>query len=187
MHLAEAGPSSKITDIIEVDRHVSSRSIAQELKLGLELVLQINRKRAYVVSYRVLKMEVNKEKIRFFLQFSFDKGENARQVFLMLKMHLAEAGPSSKITDIIEVDRHVSSRSIAQELKIDHKTVLSHLRKVGFKKKLGLVPYQLTPKNIMDQISIDEALFKQNEIDPFLKRMMTGDEKWVTYNNIVRK
>ncbi|GFW42844.1 histonelysine Nmethyltransferase SETMARlike [Trichonephila clavipes] len=41
-----------------------------------------------------------------------------------------------KITDIIEVNRHVSSRSIAQELKIDHKTVLSHLRKVGFKKKL---------------------------------------------------
>ncbi|GFV33910.1 histone-lysine N-methyltransferase SETMAR [Trichonephila clavipes] len=28
-----------------------------------------------------------------------------------------------KITEIIEVDRHVNSRSIAQELKIDHKTV----------------------------------------------------------------
>ncbi|GFT40020.1 histone-lysine N-methyltransferase SETMAR [Trichonephila clavipes] len=33
-----------------------------------------------VVSYRVLKMEVNKEKIRFFLGFFFDKGENASQV-----------------------------------------------------------------------------------------------------------
>ncbi|GFW52543.1 transposable element Tcb1 transposase [Trichonephila clavipes] len=41
-----------------------------------------------------------------------------------------------KITEKIEVDRHVSSRSIAQELKIDYKTVLSHLRKVGFKTKL---------------------------------------------------
>ncbi|GFY29896.1 histone-lysine N-methyltransferase SETMAR [Trichonephila clavipes] len=41
-----------------------------------------------------------------------------------------------KITEIIEVDRHVSSRSIAQELKIDHKTVLSHLSKIGFKKKI---------------------------------------------------
>ncbi|GFX30561.1 hypothetical protein TNCV_3462111 [Trichonephila clavipes] len=29
----------------------------------------------------------------------------------------------NKITEIIEIDRHVSSRSIAQELKIDHKTV----------------------------------------------------------------
>ncbi|GFT85711.1 hypothetical protein TNCV_4026651 [Trichonephila clavipes] len=34
---------------------------------------------------------------------------------------------------------------------------------------------------MMDQISICEALAKWNEIDPFLKRIMTGDEKWVTY------
>ncbi|XP_046835602.1 histone-lysine N-methyltransferase SETMAR-like [Vespa crabro] len=93
-----------------------------------------------------------------------------------------------KITEIIEVDRHVSSRSIAQELKIDHKTVLNHLHKTGFKKKLGVWgPHQLTPKNIMDRISICEALANRNEIDPFLKRMMTGDEKWVTYDNFVRK
>ncbi|GFT19889.1 histone-lysine N-methyltransferase SETMAR [Trichonephila clavipes] len=40
-----------------------------------------------------------------------------------------------KITEIIEVDRHVSSHIITQELKIDHKTALSYLRKVGLKKK----------------------------------------------------
>ncbi|GFU29077.1 histone-lysine N-methyltransferase SETMAR [Trichonephila clavipes] len=38
-----------------------------------------------------------------------------------------------KITEIIKIDRYTSRRSIAQELKIDHKTVLSHLRKVRFK------------------------------------------------------
>ncbi|GFV48191.1 histone-lysine N-methyltransferase SETMAR [Trichonephila clavipes] len=93
-----------------------------------------------------------------------------------------------KITEIIEFDRLVSSRSIAQGLKIDHKKVLSHLRKVEFKKKLHVwVPYQLTPKNMMDRISICKALAKRNEIDPFLKWMVAGDEKWVTYHNIVRK
>ncbi|GFX93504.1 histone-lysine N-methyltransferase SETMAR [Trichonephila clavipes] len=57
-----------------------------------------------------------------------------------------------KMTEIVEVDRHVSSRSIAQELKIDHKTVLSHLCKVRLKKKLHVcVPHQLTrKKNMMD-------------------------------------
>ncbi|GFX00558.1 hypothetical protein TNCV_2235651 [Trichonephila clavipes] len=40
-----------------------------------------------------------------------------------------------KITEKIDVDQHVSSPNIAQELKIDHETVLSHLHKVGFKKK----------------------------------------------------
>ncbi|GFV91086.1 mariner transposase [Trichonephila clavipes] len=39
----------------------------------------------------------------------------------------------------------------------------------------------------MDRISKCEALAKRNEIEPFLKRMVTGDEKWVTYNNTVRK
>ncbi|GFW94162.1 histone-lysine N-methyltransferase SETMAR [Trichonephila clavipes] len=86
-----------------------------------------------------------------------------------------------KISELIEVDRHVSSSSIAQDLKIDHKTVLNHLCKVGFKKKFDVwVPHQLTPRNMMDRISICKALAKRNEIDPFLKRMVTGDEKWIT-------
>ncbi|GFV69796.1 histone-lysine N-methyltransferase SETMAR [Trichonephila clavipes] len=85
-----------------------------------------------------------------------------------------------KITEIVKVDRHFNSRSVARELKIDHKTVLSYLHKVGFKKKLhAWVPHQLTPKNMMDRIFIYEVLIKRNEIDPFLKRMITGDEKWV--------
>ncbi|GFU47418.1 histone-lysine N-methyltransferase SETMAR [Trichonephila clavipes] len=91
-----------------------------------------------------------------------------------------------KITEIIEVDSRVSS-IIAEELNIEHKTVLNQLRKVGFSKKLDVwVPHQLTPKN-MDRISICEALAKRNEIDPFLKQVVTGDEKWVTYDNTVRK
>ncbi|GFV29777.1 histone-lysine N-methyltransferase SETMAR [Trichonephila clavipes] len=52
-----------------------------------------------------------------------------------------------EISEIIEVDRHVSSLSIAQELKINHKKVLNHLQKVRIKKKLDVwVPHQLTPK-----------------------------------------
>ncbi|GFX11054.1 histone-lysine N-methyltransferase SETMAR [Trichonephila clavipes] len=94
----------------------------------------------------------------------------------------------NKITEIIEVDLHVSSCSIAQELKIHHKTVLSHLRKVGFKTKLHVwVSHLLTPKNIMDRISICESLAKWKEIGSFLKWMVIVNEKWVTYYNIVRK
>ncbi|GFV32267.1 transposable element Tcb2 transposase [Trichonephila clavipes] len=136
-----------------------------------------SRPEGLAVSYRVLKLEVNKEKIRFFLQFFFDKGENTSQVTEIAHgVHGADTvianyvqfwfrrfrsgifdvkdtprtGRSvveniDKITEIIKVDRPVSSRSITQELKIDPKTVLSHLRKVGFKKKLHVwVPHQLS-------------------------------------------
>ncbi|GFX89215.1 histone-lysine N-methyltransferase SETMAR-like protein [Trichonephila clavipes] len=34
---------------------------------------------------------------------------------------------------------------------------------------------------MMGRISICEALTKRDEIDPFLKRMVTGEEKWITY------
>ncbi|GFW09786.1 integrase catalytic domain-containing protein [Trichonephila clavipes] len=127
-------------------------------------------KRVVVVSYRVLEMKVNKEKIRYTLQFFYDKGENASQaaeivngaygadtvtanyvqfwfrgfrsgifnVTVALHTDRPVVENVDKITEIIEVDRHVSARSITQELKIDHEIVLSHLRKVGFKKKLGV-------------------------------------------------
>ncbi|GFU89718.1 histone-lysine N-methyltransferase SETMAR [Trichonephila clavipes] len=89
-----------------------------------------------------------------------------------------EPRTSRPFVENVEDDRLVSSHSTAQGLKIDHKTVLSHLRKVEFKRKLhAWVPHQLTPKNMMDRISICEAFTKRNEIDPFLKRMVTGDEK----------
>ncbi|GFT50893.1 histone-lysine N-methyltransferase SETMAR [Trichonephila clavipes] len=93
-------------------------------------------------------MEINKDKIRYILQFFFDKGENASQAAeIVTGIFYVEDTPRTgrpvvenveKITEIIEVDRHVSSRSIAQELKIGHKIVLNHLRKVGVKKKLGV-------------------------------------------------
>ncbi|GFV93495.1 histone-lysine N-methyltransferase SETMAR [Trichonephila clavipes] len=107
----------------------------------------------------------DKEKIRFFLQFFSDKGENTSQVaeiandiygannvaaiyvqfwFRRFRSGIFDVKDAprtgrpvveyvDKITAIIEIDRYVSNRSIAQEPKMDHKTVLSHLRKVGFK------------------------------------------------------
>ncbi|GFU66725.1 putative DD34D transposase [Trichonephila clavipes] len=40
---------------------------------------------------------------------------------------------------------------------------------------------------MMGRISICESLAKRNEIDPFLKWMVTGDEKGVPYDNNLRK
>ena len=41
-----------------------------------------------------------------------------------------------KIAELIERDRHSSSRSIGQDLGMSHQTVINHLKKIGFKKKL---------------------------------------------------
>jgi len=89
--------------------------------------------------------------------------------------------------EIVESDRHVSTVLIAQELNIAQKIVWNHLNKAGYKKKLDVwVLYELTQKNLMDRISICESLLNRNKIDPFLKRIVTG-EKWITYDNVKRK
>ncbi|GFW48416.1 histone-lysine N-methyltransferase SETMAR [Trichonephila clavipes] len=46
--------------------------------------------------------------------------------------------PVDKVPEIIEVYRHVSSPSIAQMLKIDYKTILSHLSKVEIQKRSSM-------------------------------------------------
>ena len=38
----------------------------------------------------------------------------------------------------------------------------------------------------MDRISICDSLYKRNE-KTFLKQVVTGDEKWIIYNNVERK
>ncbi|GFU90080.1 histone-lysine N-methyltransferase SETMAR, partial [Trichonephila clavipes] len=75
-----------------------------------------------------------------YVQFWFRR---FRSGVLMFKMHLTGnvIENVNKITEINEVDRPVFSRSITQELKIDHKTVLSHFLKVGFKEAPCLGPH----------------------------------------------
>ena len=93
-----------------------------------------------------------------------------------------------EILQLVKQDRHVSYQEIANALRINHMTVWNHLKKAGYAKKLDVwVPHELTQRNLIDRISISETLLKHNEIDPFLKQIITGDEKWVKYKNIVRK
>lgn len=88
----------------------------------------------------------------------------------------------------IHEDRHISTRDIAEELNMDQKTVLNHLKKAGYTKKLDVwVPHELSLKNLMDRVSVCEMLKKRNEIEPFLKKLITGDEKWIRYENLDRK
>lgn len=79
----------------------------------------------------------------------------------------------SAIFEKVEQDRHISSYGIAEELDVDHKTVLRHLRKSGYKKKLDIwVPHDLTERNLMQRVSICDSLLKRNNSEPFLKQLL---------------
>ena len=163
--------------------------IASALDVRLKsdiLTFVLSRKRLksvkWIKSYFILKMEINKEKIRYILQYHYDKDKNAAQVCekicaiygedtlskstarkWFVRFHAGnfdvkdEPRSGRLITEKsdemvkIERDKHVSTVEIARELNIDHKTVLNHLLKAGYKKKLDVwVPHELSVKNMME-------------------------------------
>ena len=155
-------------------------------------------------------MDQNEEKIRYILKYHFDNlsqacekmcgvyGEGAvsksaaRNWFARFRSGNFDVNDETcsgrPITEKIEQNWHVSNHDIAYELNIHHQTVLNHLQKAEFKKKLDVwVPHEFSVKNKMDQLEICDTLLKRNEIEPFFKRIITGDEKSVKYETIVRK
>jgi len=93
-----------------------------------------------------------------------------------------------QIKAIIELDRHVTEREIGEKLKIPKSTIHDHIKRLGLVKKLDIwVPHKLKEIHLTKRINACDVHLKRNEFDPFLKQIITGDEKWIVYNNVNRK
>jgi len=58
----------------------------------------------------------------------------------------------------------------------------------GIRKQVRyLDPHELKEVHLTARINICDMFIKREENDSFLKRLITGDEKWIIYNNVVRK
>ncbi|XP_076381130.1 histone-lysine N-methyltransferase SETMAR-like [Megalopta genalis] len=93
-----------------------------------------------------------------------------------------------KIKAIIESNRHITVREIAERLNVSHTAIEYHIKSLGLVKKLDVwIPHELKEIHLTQRISICDTHLKRNAIDPFLKRIITGDERWIVYNNINKK
>ena len=89
---------------------------------------------------------------------------------------------------MIENNRRSTTQEIAQKLNISHTCVARHLKQLGYVNKLDIwVPHKLNAIQLTKRVSICDSLLKRNETNTFLKRIITGDEKWIVYDNDVRK
>ena len=94
----------------------------------------------------------------------------------------------TRIKAIIDSDRHSTTSEIAEKLNVSRICIKKKLKQLGYVKKLDLwLPHQLKEIHLTQRISICDSLLKRNGIDPFLKRLITGDQKWTVYNNVNRK
>ncbi|KAG6795665.1 mariner transposase [Apis mellifera caucasica] len=89
---------------------------------------------------------------------------------------------------MLEQDPFPTTSEIAERLNSAQQTISDHIRKIGLVWKYSKwVPRELSRKNLNDRVVICTSLLARNKIEPFSNRMITGDEKWITCNNIVRK
>ena len=99
----------------------------------------------------------------------------------------AEVG-SDQIETLIENNQCHTTQERDDILKISKSSAENHLHQLGFVHCFDVwVPHKLSEKNLLDRISTCDSLLKRNENVPFLKQIVTGDEKWILYNNVERK
>jgi len=92
--------------------------------------------------------------------------------------------PRSCRPNRIELDRHVTEREIGEMLNIPKSTVHYHIKSLALVKKLDIwVPHVLKEIHLTHRINACDMHLKRNEFDPFLKRIITGDEKlsWLSW------
>ena len=91
------------------------------------------------------------------------------------------------IKAINELDRHITVHEIEEMLKMPKSTIERHIRLRVVKKLDIWIPHELKEIHLTKRIKTCNLNLKRNEFDLFLKRIITGDEKWIVYNNFVGK
>ncbi|GFW81915.1 histone-lysine N-methyltransferase SETMAR [Trichonephila clavipes] len=82
------------------------------------------------------------------------------------------------IKTLVDANRRITTCEIGLRLNLSNSTVYDHLKGLGLSSKLDAwVPHVLTERNLCRRIDVYDSLLKRHENDPFLKRIITGDEK----------
>ncbi|XP_059989713.1 histone-lysine N-methyltransferase SETMAR-like [Lagenorhynchus albirostris] len=92
---------------------------------------------------------------------------------------------SDQIETLIENHQCYTTWNIADILKISKSSTENHLHHLGYVHRFDVwAPHKLSEKNLLDNISACDSLLKHNENVLFLKQIVTGDEKWILFNNV---
>lgn len=92
------------------------------------------------------------------------------------------------IEALLNNNPRMSAREIADTMGLSDTAVLQHLHQMGKVCKFGRwIPHELTENIIMQRLAACMSLLSRHSADPFLDRIVTGDEKWVVYVNTSHK
>ncbi|XP_071036401.1 histone-lysine N-methyltransferase SETMAR-like [Parasteatoda tepidariorum] len=104
--------------------------------------------------------------------------------------HSGRPGEADKDTvkALVDANRRITTREIDERLNLSNSTVYDLLKGLGLTSKLDIwVPHVLSEGNLCHRVDVCDSLLKRHENDQFLKLIITGDEKWIVYNNVKHK
>lgn len=89
---------------------------------------------------------------------------------------------------ILDEDPSQNQKTLAQTLGVAQPTISLRLKAMGMIRKVGnWLPYDLKPRDVERRLFTCEQLLQRQERKGFLHRIVTGDEKWVHYDNPKRR
>ncbi|XP_055309127.1 centrosomal protein of 290 kDa-like [Sitodiplosis mosellana] len=89
---------------------------------------------------------------------------------------------------LLDEDPTQTQKELALQLNVGQTTIFRHLHAMGKIRKLGKwVPHQLSEEQLQARIAICTKHLAEHKRNSFLYRIVTGDEKWVYYENPKRK
>ena len=89
-----------------------------------------------------------------------------------------------QIDTLIEKNQRYTTQDIANILKISKSSIENPLCQLGYVNHFDVWVLHISEKNLLDHISACDSVLKLNENILFLKQIVTGDEKWILYNNV---
>ena len=92
------------------------------------------------------------------------------------------------LKEMVERDTRQSTCCLASILGCSHTTIEGRLNEMGYRSMLGgWVPHDLTWSQQNQQMDICTNLLSLRRTYQWLDHIITGDEKWVHYTNIIER
>lgn len=102
-------------------------------------------------------------------------------------------GQPTKVNDmeleaLVDQDPTATQEELAKSLDVSRTTISRRLKSIGMIQKQGnWLPYELKSRDVERRKFICELLLQRHQRKNFLHRILTGDEKWVRFDNPKRR
>ena len=94
----------------------------------------------------------------------------------------------AELESLLDEDSCQTQEALARTLGVTQPAISHRLKSLGMIQKQGnWVPYELTPRNAEPRFFTCETQLTRHKRKGFLHRIITGDEKWIHYDNPKKK